>query len=245
MLQAIWLAGLVAAAPLSAMAEPLRVFAAASLTEAMEEVLSLCAAQSGQAAIGVYAGSGTIARQIDRGAPADLVISANPDWMDWLAARGLIVPETRQDLLSNALVLLSTRAGDTEGDWRSVLGAAAGDGIAVADLVSVPAGIYARQALEAAGMLDSVRLVQASNVREALTWVVRGELSLGIVYRSDAAAWGEGRVFPIEPATHDPIRYPAALLSDTAGPEARALLACIAADEAAITFERHGFTRLE
>jgi molybdate transport system substrate-binding protein len=239
----ILFAALLVAAPVSA-AEPLRVFAAASLTDALDDVLAQCPGDDGTPPMGVYAGSGTLARQIEQGAPADIVISANPDWMDWLADRGMIDAKTRKPLLSNRLVVISTREQDAERDWTEALRSAGDSGIAVADLASVPAGIYARQALAAAGLLDGSRLIQASNVREALTWVTRGALEMGIVYRSDAMASGLGHILPIDPALHDPIRYPMARVTGRGGAATDALMQCLGSEKAAAVFKRHRFIPL-
>jgi len=188
----LWLvAAMFAAMP--AQANDLKVFAAASLTEALDETLMVCTDETGLSATGVYAGSGTIARQIEQGAPADIYISANPQWMDWLEKRGMIADATRIDLVGNELVLISVRKDETlvyledsNPDWIDVItGFTTPSKIAIADIQSVPAGIYARQAMERAGLLEDAeitsRLVQASNVREALTWVLRRELGLGLL----------------------------------------------------------------
>ena len=244
---------MVAAMP--AQAKDLKVFAAASLTEALDETLTICAKETGLSATGVYAGSGTIARQIEQGAPADIYISANPQWMDWLEKRRMIVPETRVDLVGNELVLISVPKAKTAvhradgADWIDVItGFTTPSKIAIADIQSVPAGIYARQAMERAGLLEDVeitsRLVQASNVREALTWVLREELGLGFVYRSDAIDIDITGTFPIPSDLHDHIRYPAAVIADNDSPNARRLLACLEGEEASDVFRQFGFTVL-
>lgn len=237
---------------LPANAETLKIFAAASLTDALDAALVPCTANSDFNAIGIYAGSGTIARQIEQGAPADIYISANPEWMDWLAKRERIVAETRVDLLGNELVLVSMSEPDGEPDtnWVDRLSAnESAERIAVADMQSVPAGIYTRQALNSANLLQNsdfaARLVQASNVREAFTWVVRDEVSLGFVYRSDATGRDIGAIFPVEETRHDPIRYPAAVIADNDSPNARRLLTCLQGEEASEIFKRYGFTVFE
>lgn len=234
-----------------AQAEALKVFAAASLTDALDEALPLCIAGTSDTATGVYAGSGTIARQIDQGAPANLFISANPQWMDWLEQRGMIAPETRVDLLGNALVVVSVRKQDSGLDtdqnktWAEVIGTLDASKIAVADMESVPAGIYSKQALESAGLLDRTdvrdRLVQSASVREAFTWVVRRELGLGFVYKTDALTAPDIRAFAVPPDAHDPIRYPAAVVADNDSPNARRLLDCLQGEEASGVFRRYGF----
>lgn len=244
MIRRLLLTAALAVATGHAQADSLRVFAAASLTDALDAVLALCPDESGAIPVGIYAGSGTIARQVEQGAPADIVILANPSWMDWLDSRGMIHADSRKPLLSNRLALFSTRAEDAGRDWADVLSDADDNGIAVADLASVPAGIYAAQALEAKGLEGGLRLVQASNVREALAWVTRGELSLGIVYHSDAMASGIGHILPVDPALHDPIRYPIAQVSGRDNPASDALMACLSNEKAAAIFERYGFQAL-
>lgn len=234
----LWfLAATLSSAP--AQAEGLRVFAAASLTDALDKALEVCATSHDVAATGVYAGSGTIARQIEQGAPADIYISANPQWMDWLEQRGLIVEDTRVDLLGNTLVLIENRSDRPAPSETSPF--------AIADPATVPVGRYTKQALESADAWppESSKLVYASNVREVLAWVARGEAPRGIVYASDAKA--EPRVKIIEefsePA-HDPIRYPAAVTTDHDSPNAKRLLACLTSEEASEVFRAFGFTRL-
>lgn len=233
-------------APPAAAAEPLKVFAAASLTDALDEALKLCAPE----ATGVYAGSGTLARQIANGAPADLYISANPQWMDWLEARGLIAGDARTDLLGNRLVLvvnteLHERMQEMDIEMPEFM---FGQRIAVANVETVPAGIYARQALESRG-LDrhpnfAGALVQASNVREALAWVARGETGFAVVYATDAGH--EPRVSVLETfedGEHDPIRYPAAIIADGNAKDAKRLLACLESEEASTLFRKFGFKK--
>ena len=222
-------------------AADLKVFAAASLTEALDDVLALCATQTEGTATGIYAGSGTIARQIDQGAPADIYISANPQWMDWLEKRGRIVEETRLDLLGNALVMITSTSYEKDALADS------NNRLALADPETVPAGIYAKQALRASGMWDTYRdrLIPAANVREALAWVARGEVALGIVYATDAK--NDDRVKKISKfndLSHDPIRYPAAVIADNDSPDARRLLACLTGEEASNIFENYGFSVL-
>jgi len=233
---------------LPAQAEALKVFAAASLTEALDNALEVCAHDTEMTATGIYAGSGTIARQIEQGAPADLYISANPQWMDWLEKRGMIAVETRVDLLGNRLVLAAARDAESGTPTLNDIDTRHREfRFAAAETGSVPAGIYARQAFEAQGWWDGLqgRLVQASNVREVLTWVVRQEVTLGAVYRTDAL--NELRaviVHEFSSETHDPIRYPAAVVADNDSPNARRLLACLRGEEASDVFRQFGFTVL-
>lgn len=244
-LKALLIAGMaLVASPASP--SDIKVFAAASLTEALDQVLATCEADIGVSATGIYAGSGTIARQIDQGAPASIYISANPQWMDWLQKRGRIIEETRADLLGNELVLIGPP--ETDGAQPTLDPEfLSGHRIAMGEPTSVPVGLYARQALQARGWWESLEtIVQTSSVREVITWVVRGEVARGIVYLTDAKA--EPRVsilLKFEPQEHDAIRYPAALIADYDTPKARRLLTCIKGKEASNIFEEFGFTSVE
>lgn len=234
----------------TAVADEVRVFAAASLTEALDAALAVCDPQ----AIGVYAGSGTAARQIEQGAPAALYISANPQWMDWLEKRGRIVSETRVDLLGNALVLVAPRdqlstKPTTDGVPPDLPALLSDSRVAIADPEAVPAGIYAKQAMERNGWWADERLRKAlipgASVREALSWVARGDAGYGFVYRTDALR--EARVtvmMTFGPDAHDPIRYPAAVIADEDSPNARRLLTCLMGEEASGVFKRYGFEPL-
>jgi molybdate transport system substrate-binding protein len=223
------------------------VFAAASLTNAMKEVASAYKAKSGISVTLSFDASSTLARQIDQGAQADVFLSADTDWMDFLRKNGRIADGTRKDLLGNALVLV---AASDAGPAPKIaphfdLAGALGDGkLAMADPASVPAGRYGKAALSALGVWDSVapKLVRAENVRVALEYVARGEAPFGIVYATDA------RVAPVKVVgvfpenTHPPIVYPVAL-TRTASPAARDFLAFLSGPQARAIFEKAGFTR--
>ncbi|MFZ5789108.1 MAG: molybdate ABC transporter substrate-binding protein [Pseudomonadota bacterium] len=239
-----------AMAPQVALADTL-VFAAASLKTALDQVASEFEAKTGAKVTISYAGSSALAKQIEQGAPADIFISADLDWMDYLAGKKLIREETRRDLLGNALVLiapadssLSIRIGP-----GFPLADALGDGyLAVADTAAVPAGKYARASLEKLGVWDGVkdRLAQAENVRVALALVARGEASLGIVYRTDATAEPKVRIVDSFPAdSHPPIVYPVAQTASSASPDATAFLGFLRSDEARKAFEAQGFEVLK
>jgi molybdate transport system substrate-binding protein len=246
---ALALAVLLAAAPRPGTAGDgdLLVFAAASLKPALDGLL----AQSPQAATlpvrASYAATPQLARQVEAGAPANLVLFADQAWMDWLGARGLIVSATRVDLLGNALVLVAPRASRAELTLapRVALAAALGDGrLAVAQTGSVPAGRYAREALVRLGVWDEVatRLLPAADVRAALTFVARGEAPLGIVYRSDAWAEATVRLVATFPETsHAPIVYPAAIVQGHDSAAARALLAWLQEPAQQAAFRARGF----
>ncbi|MGP1395313.1 MAG: molybdate ABC transporter substrate-binding protein [Inquilinaceae bacterium] len=227
------------------------VFAAASLKTALDDAVRAWQAETGEVAVVSYAGSGALARQIDQGAPADLFLSANPDWMDYVQDRGLIDPETRVDLLGNRLVLIAPADGGLDLELApgvDLAGALGPDGrLAVANVDAVPAGQYAREALVALGVWDSVadRLAQALDVRAALVLVSRGEAPAGIVYRTDAAVDPGVRTVATFPEdSHRPIVYPAAATAD-AGPEARALLAYLTSAAARPWFEGQGFAVID
>ena len=219
------------ALPSFASADDLLVFAAASLKPALDQIL----AKPDVAALGnvkaSYAASSQLARQIEAGAPAALFISADQGWMDWLAARRLIVAGTRANLVGNALVLVApkdstTRLAITPG--FDLIGALGADGrLALAEPNSVPAGKYAKAALTTLGVWSRVesRIVAADNVRAALNFVARGEAPLGIVYRSDAVSEPAVRMVATFPdATHAPIVYPIAIVAGHDSPAARVLL---------------------
>ncbi|GAB6196587.1 molybdate ABC transporter substrate-binding protein [Lysobacter xanthus] len=244
----LFLAALLAALPAIAGA-PLTVFAAASLKETLDEAGALYARTQGTAVRTSYAASPALARQIDAGAPADVFVSADRDWMDYLQARGRIEGRTRGDIAGNALVLVAPAQAEmpevrlSRGvDLRSRLGA---DGrLALALTASVPAGRYARSALQTLGAWDRVRprVVEAENVRAALRLVARGEAALGVVYASDAQAEPGVRVVGRFPASSHPrIVYPAARVAASRHPRAAAFVAWLRTPSAQAVFRRHGF----
>jgi molybdate transport system substrate-binding protein len=228
---------------------PLVVFAAASLTEALDEVDRAFTAHTQLPVRASYASSSVIAKQIEAGAPADAFIAADQQWMDYLDKHGLLKPGSRRDVVANALVLIAP--ADSRVQLKIAphfaLAAALGDGrLATGDPDSVPAGDYARSALTRLGVWQSVapRLARAENVRAALAYVARGEAPLGIVYRTDALAEKRVRIVDTFPAdTHPPITYPAAATVG-ARPETGRYLQFLASDEAREIFARYGFTLL-
>lgn len=226
------------------------VFAAASLTNALLDIGKDYEASGGGKVKFSFAASSLLARQIEAGADADLFFSADVEWIDYLAARKMILTATRRDVLSNRLVLIAP-AGSTVSLTiapRFGLAAALGDSrLALADPDTVPAGRYAKAALTALGVWPSVasKLARAENVRAALAYVARGEAALGIVYSTDARAESKVRVVDVFPAdTHPAIVYPVALTASADGPEAKAFLAYIVSDKAAAVFKRYGFSVL-
>ena len=206
-------------APAAPSSRSLTVYAASSLTDVMQDI---AAAFSAESRIGVrfsFGASSLLARQIEAGAPADVFVSADREWMDYLQARGLIAP-TRIDVAANTLVLIAPRTSTQALKIGPgfALTAALGEGgrLAIADPASVPAGTYARAALVKLGVWPSVerRIVVADNVRTALAFVARGEAPLGIVYATDARVEPAVRVVDTFPAdSHEPIRYPAAAIA--------------------------------
>ncbi|PIE09887.1 MAG: molybdate ABC transporter substrate-binding protein [Rhodobacterales bacterium] len=218
------------------------VFAAASLGTVLEELAGLSPVEVVISA----GGSAVMARQIDQGAPAGVVILAHPVWMDWLEKMGAIQSGSRRDLLANRLVVVAPKqsAPLVASDIAGRLGP--GGRLAVGQVRSVPAGIYARAWAEAEGVWGDLRdrLAETENVRAALALVARGEAPLGVVYASDAMAEPMVEVvYDIPETAHPPIRYPAALVAD-AGPAADAFLDFLGSDQAAQVFAAHGFEPL-
>lgn len=227
------------------------VFAAASLSEALDANVRRFESQGGGSLVVSYAASSALARQVERGAPAEIFISADLDWMDFLDKRGLVQRGTRVSLLSNRLVLIvpAHSKASVAIAPRFPLAGLLGDGrLAMADPDSVPAGKYARAALEALGIWRDVsgKIARAENVRAALALVARGESPFGIVYRTDAAA--EPRVHvagEFDPALHPPIVYPAAILTGSRSSTATAFLAFLRSPAARTVWTRHGFQPME
>jgi molybdate transport system substrate-binding protein len=228
--------------------DSLLVFAAASLTEAMHDAAKLWEARGEPRIRFNFAASSTLARQLDQGAQANLFASADQQWMDWAQSRALIAADTRRTLLANRLVLIAP-ANSTASpaiapgmDLSALLGP--GGRLAVGDPASVPAGIYARQALTKLGIWPAIepRLARAENVRAALLLVERGEAPLGIVYATDAAVARGVRVAAIFPAELTaPIAYPFAVTRAGDTPAARRLMAFLATPPALEAFTRRGF----
>ncbi len=223
------------------------VFAAASLKDALDDQSRYFASATGHRAVASYAASSALAKQIENGAPADLFISADLEWMDYLAARKLINAQSRLNLLSNRLVLIAPAGSRVTLDIAPnfpLVAALGGGRLSIADPEHVPAGKYARSALESLGVWGSVagRIAPAENVRAALVLVSRGEAPLGIVYRTDALADGRVRMVAEFPeSSHPPIVYPAALIASTRSPAARELLEYLKSQAARALWARHGF----
>ena len=234
----------------AARAQDVVVFAAASLTNALDKAAKLFERQGGARAKISYAASSTLAKQIESGAPADMFISADLDWMNYLEQRHLIKPATRRNLLGNRLVLIAPADADVHVEIKPGFDLAAllkGGRLAMADTDSVPAGKYGKAALEKLGVWNSVRaaVAPAENVRAALLFVARREAPLGIVYATDAAADPRVKIVGVFPEeTHPPIIYPAALIADSKNPSAARLLDFLGSAAAKPIFEKGGFTVL-
>ena len=223
------------------------IYAAASLRDALDELAREYERQGrGKAAIS-YAGSPMLARQIEKGAPADIFISADTDWMDHLAKLGRIRIETRVSLLSNRLVLIASAGSQAtlRIGPRFPLAELLGDRrLAMADPDSVPAGKYGKAALEGLGVWSEVapKVARAENVRAALALVARAEAPFGIVYRTDALAEPRVRTvgeFPAE--LHPPIIYPAAVVPTGRSKIAYEYLRYLRSSSASAVWQRHGF----
>jgi molybdate transport system substrate-binding protein len=231
--------------------KPVTIFAAASMKTALDSIVKAYKAKTGQVVVVSYAASSALAKQIAQGAPADLFISADEDWMNDLAKKNLVKLDTRRDLLGNQIVLIASKADTIKLDLtpNAPLAAALHGGrLAMADVTAVPAGKYGKAALIKLGLWDSVKdyVASAENVRAALAFVARGEAPLGIVYATDAAAEPKVRIVAAFPeSSHPPILYPIAILRDAPRPEAdRAFLAYVGGAEATTVFKANGFTVL-
>ncbi|QWG18087.1 molybdate ABC transporter substrate-binding protein [Bradyrhizobium sediminis] len=251
------LAGLLAAfallcgaAPVLAQDESLTVFAAASMKNALDEVDAAYTARSGIRIVASYAASSALAKQIEQGAPADVFVSADTDWMDYAIAKKTINEPTRVNLLGNSIVLIAPK--ESKLDKVAIgpgfdLSKLAGDGrIATGDVKAVPSGKYARAALEKLGAWQAAepKFAMAENVRAALTLVARGEAPLGIVYATDAKVEPGVKIVGAFPAdSHPAIIYPVAATA-TARPQAAEYLAFLRSPAAKAIFEKYGFSFL-
>jgi len=227
------------------------VFAAASLKNALDEIAATWSKDTGKPAPRIsYAASSALAKQMEQGAPADLFISADLDWMDYVAGKNLIKADTRFNLLGNKIVLIAPKESKTTTlaiSGADLAKALAGGRLSMANVESVPAGKYGKAALEKLGAWSAVKdsIAQAENVRAALLLVARGEAPLGIVYSTDAAAEPNVRIVATFPEdSHPPIIYPAALTKDAKNADAKAFLDFLRSAKARTSFEKQGFTVL-
>jgi molybdate transport system substrate-binding protein len=247
----ILIAVLPAAVPAAPAADPsVTVFAAASLKNALDEVNGAFTERTGIKVRTSYAASSALIKQIENGAPADVFLSADIDWMDYGAQRKLIKNETRVDLLGNRLVLIApkeSRIGGVAIGPGFDLALLAGNGrIVTGDVRAVPVGKYAKAALEKLGAWQQAqpKFAMTENVRAALTLVARGEAALGIVYATDAKVEPNVKILGTFPAdSHPAIVYPA-VLTQNAGPAAMEYLAFLRSPAAKAIFERDGFAFL-
>jgi molybdate transport system substrate-binding protein len=243
-------AALVVAAPLAARAADITVFAAASLTNVLQKAADNYKTKSGKSVALSFAASSVLAKQIEASGGADMFVSADEDWMNYLDGKGLVQKSTRKDIVGNHLVLISPAGLDINVkvaphfDLAKIVG---NGKLAIADPSSVPAGKYAKASLTALGAWDSLQghLAPAENVRVALSYVARGEAPLGIVYTTDAIAEPRVKIvgqFPDD--SHAPILYPIALTKD-AKPEAQAFLDYLKGADASAVFSKAGFVVLK
>ncbi|AYD43471.1 molybdate ABC transporter substrate-binding protein [Yersinia rochesterensis] len=242
-------AALLAAFSSSAMAADMTVFAAASLTNALQDIAAQYKKEKQVDVVASYASSSTLARQIEQGAPADLFISADQQWMDYVIDKQQMVANTRYTLLGNELVLIAPKDSkidkveiDKKTDWKKLL---KGGRLAVGDPDHVPAGIYAKESLENLGAWSTLapEMARANNVRSAMALVERAEAPLGIVYGSDAIASDKVKVVGVFPAaSHKPVEYPMAIVKGHENPTVTAFYDYLKSPAAAVIFEKYGFT---
>ena len=246
---AIFAVSLAASQPLAAQ-QMITVFAAASIKNALDGANAAFTKATGTKVVASYAASSALAKQIEGGAPADVFISADLQWMDYVSGKTLIKPGTRLNLLGNRLVLIA--AADSKLDKVEIakgfdIAKLAGDGrIAVADVKAVPAGLYAKAALEALGAWTAAepKLAMAENVRATLAFVARGETPVGIVYETDAKVEPKVKVVGVFPeSSHPPITYPLAATA-TASPAAASYINFLRGPAAKTIFEKYGFSFL-
>ncbi|MFA6267079.1 MAG: molybdate ABC transporter substrate-binding protein [Pseudolabrys sp.] len=247
----VGLLALAAAAPRPAQAqETLTVFAAASLKNALDDTNAAFTKTTGVKVTASYAASSALARQMESGAPADVFISADINWMDYVAGKNLIKAGSRYNLLGNRLVLISgkdTRIANVKIEQGFDIAKLAGGGrIAVADVKAVPAGLYAKAALEKLGAWAAAepKLAQAENVRATLAFVARGETQIGIVYETDAKVEPNVKIAGIFPdGSYPPVIYPVAATTNARAGAAN-YLTFLRGDAAKAIFEKYGFSVL-
>ena len=248
-LAAVFIAALSVAAPQAARADDPVVFAAASLKDALDAINVDWQKASGKHATISYAASSALAKQIEAAAPADVFISADLDWMDYVAKKDLIVPASRHNLLGNVLVLIAPADGKTadvdikQGFPLDKL--LNGGKLAMADPNAVPSGKYGKAALTKLGVWDAVSssVAAAENVRACLLLVARGEAPYGIVYKTDAAIEPKVKIvgtFPVDAVP--PIIYPIAQTASSKNPDAAAFISYLSSPDATKQFEHYGFS---
>ncbi|MCQ1059104.1 molybdate ABC transporter substrate-binding protein [Photobacterium sp. ZSDE20] len=228
--------------------EKVTVFAASSLTNAMNEVVIAYERKTGDKPTVSYASSSALARQIAQGAPADIYLSANEKWMDYLSEQGVIDPSTRKPLLHNSLVMVAPNdypqqniALNASWDMAKALD---GTRLAVGDPNHVPAGIYTKEALEHIGLWQQAErlLARANNVRGALLLVERQEALLGVVYKTDALISKKVKIVAeLPPASHTAITYPVAMVKGRQSQSAKGFYDFLNSEQAAAIFNAYGF----
>lgn len=235
---------------LASAAEKVTVFAAASLKDVLESIAEDWKKKTGNEAVFAFAASSALAKQIAEGAPADLFMSADLDWMDAVEKQGLVKEGTRLSLLANRIVLVAPVDSKTElkiAPGFDLAGALGSDKLAMGNVESVPAGKYGKAALEKLGVWDAVssKVAQAENVRAALLLVSRGEAPFGIVYETDAKVDSKVKILDRFPEnTHKPIVYPVAVLREAKSPVAQTFLDWLKTENAKVAFAAAGFTVL-
>jgi len=231
-----------------AAAADMLAFGAASLKDALDAQVAAFTSVTAEKVVVSYGASNALAKQIEAGAPADIFISADLDWMDYVDKKGLVTPGTRVDLLRNTLVLVAPATSQSTlkiGPGFDLAAALGTEKLAMANPDSVPAGKYGKAALESLGVWTRVekQVARAENVRAALVLVARGEAPLGIVYATDALADRGVRIVDAFPAaSHPPIVYPAALTTTGKSPGAKAFLDYLQSPAARPVWERYGFS---
>jgi molybdate transport system substrate-binding protein len=238
-------------APVKAQEQPILVFAAASLKNALDEIADAWSKANKIEVKVSYAASSALAKQIENGAPADIFISADLDWMDYVEKKNLLRKGTRVSLLGNTLVLVATKADNNKEvkiepgfDLAGLLGK---DRLAMALVATVPAGKYGKAALEKLGVWKSIegKIAEAENVRAALAFVARGEAPYGIVYRTDAIAEKNVFIAGTFPAgTHEPIVYPFTVIESSKHPKGADFLKAMNTPQARAIWVKHGFAAL-
>jgi molybdate transport system substrate-binding protein len=227
-----------------------KVFAAASLKNALDAVAASWKAKASKETTISYGASPALAKQIEQGAPAEIFMSADLDWMDYLDKKDLIKTDTRKNLLGNELVLVAAAGGGLKLDLKSgadLAGLLGSEKLAMAEVKSVPAGKYGKAALEKLGIWSAVEknVAMSENVRAALALVARGEAKLGIVYATDAKAEPKVEVVGVFPDdSHPPIIYPVALVASGTNPDAGEFLSFLSSPDATDIFKAQGFTIL-
>ncbi|NOX33629.1 MAG: molybdate ABC transporter substrate-binding protein [Deltaproteobacteria bacterium] len=226
----------------------LMVFAAASTTDAVTRICEIFAKREGQRVITAFAASSTLAKQVEYGAPADIFISANLKWMDFLEKKELIVPSSRFNLLRNRIVLIAPVSSPIEHIEMSkntdLVSMLQGGRLAMGDPDHVPAGIYGEKALDNLGLFSSLKgkIARTKDVRAALALVERGEAPLGLVYQTDAAITSKVKIVGVFPGTsHPPVCYPAAIVQGHETDQARRFILFLKSQQVKVIFKKYGF----